>query len=79
MSEDIYRKEDIILTTHAKERMIQRNISLDEILDTLQIPDYTIKKDEKIEAYKKIKEKNLRIIYSKEGKFIKIITVIDKS
>ena len=68
--------EKIILTSHSKQRMIERGISFKNIQDTIEFPDYTIKKEDKIEAHKKIKDKILKIIYSKSGKFIKIITVI---
>ena len=42
-----------ILTNHAKRRMIERNIKMEEIRETLEFPDYTITKEKKIEAYKK--------------------------
>ena len=70
---------DIIITKHAKERMLERSISIEELQNAIDLPDYTIAKDNLIEVYKKIKNRNLKIVYSKEGKFIKIITVIDKS
>lgn len=58
--------------------MIEREIKIQEIQETIDFPDYTLSKGNIIEAYKKINNKDLKIIYSKEGKFIKIITVIDK-
>jgi len=70
---------DIIVTKHARERMFERSISMEELQNAIDLPDYTIAKDNLIEVYKKIKNRNLKIVYSKEGKFIKIITVIDKS
>lgn len=68
----------LILTKHAKQRMIERGIKLKDIKDTLEFPDYIVNKEEKIEAHKKIDNKTLKIIYSKLGNFIKIITVIIK-
>ena len=68
-----------IFTNHAKERMIERNISEKEVREVIEFPDYTVSKDDKIEAHKKINNKNLKIIYYKEGKFIKIATVIDRT
>ena len=69
----------LIFTNHAKQRMIERSIKLEEVKETIDLPDYSISKENKIESYKKIGHKNLKIIYSKESKFIKVITVIDKS
>jgi hypothetical protein len=70
---------NLIFTNHAKQRMIERSINLEEVKEAIDFPDYTISKENKIESYKKINNKNLKVIYSKEGKFIKIITIIDKS
>ena len=69
---------NLILTTHAKKRMIERNIKIREIQESIDIPDYTISKNGKIEAYKKINNKILKIVYLKQDRFIKVITVIEK-
>jgi hypothetical protein len=69
----------LIFTNHAKKRMIERDIKLEEVQKAVDMPDYTISKENKVESFKKIGNKNLKIVYSKEGKFIKVITVIDKS
>ncbi|MEK6884889.1 MAG: DUF4258 domain-containing protein [Nanoarchaeota archaeon] len=68
----------LIFTDHAKQRMIERGIKPQEVQDTIDMPDYTISKEGKKESIKKIGNKNLKIIYSEKGKFIKVITVIDK-
>jgi Domain of unknown function (DUF4258) len=68
---------NLILTTHAKQRMIERGIKLSEIQDTILTPNYTINKENKIEAYKNFDNKTLKVVYTK-GKFIKIITLIWK-
>jgi len=68
----------LIFTNHAKQRMIERGIKLEEIQNTIDFPEYTIRKNKKIEAHKKIDNKTLKIIYIEEGKFIKIITLIWK-
>jgi len=68
----------IILTNHAKKRITEREITLPQIQETINFPEYTISKEDKIEAYKKINNKLLKIVYAKEGKFIKIITLIWK-
>jgi hypothetical protein len=63
----------IILTNHAKQRMQERGISIEEIKENIDFPDYTIKKGNKIESIKK----DIKVLYTKD-KFIKIITVIKK-
>ena len=68
----------IILTKHAKQRMLERGISMEEIQETINLPDYTVSRGNKIEAHKRIKDKILKIIYYKSNKFIKIITLISK-
>ena len=68
----------LILTKHAKQRMFERDINIHEIKDAIEFPDYTIVKGNKIEAYKKLKDKNLKIVYTKKDKLIKIITLILK-
>ena len=52
---------NLILTTHAKKRMIERNIKIREIQESIDIPDYTISKNGKIEAYKKINEYEIEV------------------
>jgi len=68
----------IILTKHAKVRMMERDISFEEIKDTIDVPDYTVAKNNKVEAHKNLGTKSLKVIYSKENNFIKVITIIDK-
>lgn len=68
----------LILTKHAEQRMFERNIKMHEINEVIEFPDYTIAKGNKTEAYKKLKDKNLKIVYTKKGKLIKIITLILK-
>jgi len=67
----------IILTIHAKKRMIERNIKMGDVREAIDFPDYTIIKGNKTEAYKKIANKDLKVVYTK-NKFIKIITLIKK-
>ena len=66
----------IIFTKHAKQRMLEREINMKEIQETINFPDYTINQGNKIEAHKKMKDKTLKIVYQKSNKFIKIITLI---
>ncbi len=67
---------DLILTNHAKKRMTERNVSLSQIKETISFPDYTIRKDNKVEAYKSFNNQSLKVIHVEKGKFIKIITLI---
>lgn len=67
----------IILSSHAKKRLIERGIKMQDIIDTIELPDYNITKSDKIEAYKKIQDKTLKVVYTKD-KYIKVITLIWK-
>jgi hypothetical protein len=66
----------IILTDHTKKRMAQRAISFNMIQDTIEMPDYTVQKGKKTEAYKKFNEKRLKIVYGDKDKYIKVISVM---
>ena len=68
----------IILSQHAKKRLAERSIKIKDVEETIEMPDYTISKGDKKEAYKKINEKTLKVIYADEGKYIKVITLIWK-
>ena len=57
--------------------MFERKISIEQIKNAIDFPDYTITKANKIESYKKIEDKILKVVYVR-GKFIKIITLIWK-
>lgn len=65
----------IVYTTHAKKRMIERGVNEKEIIDAIEFPDYTINRDNELEAYKKIEGKLLKVVYVDMGKFINIITI----
>ncbi len=65
-----------ILTNHAKKRMDERNIPLDQIKQTIEFPEYIITKNQKIESYKRINQRLIKVVYLKKDNFIKIITVI---
>jgi hypothetical protein len=64
----------LIITDHAKQRMIERNITFDDVKGVIDFPSYTITKNGKIECYKN----NLKIVYISKDKFIRIVTVIKK-
>ena len=56
--------------------MAQRTISFKHIQDTIEMPDYTLQKGKKTEAYKKFNEKRLKIVYVTKDKYIKVISVM---
>ena len=69
---------NLIFTKHAQQRMVERNIKIENIRDVIDMPEYTIRKNRKVEAYKTINNKTLKVVYFKTSKFIKIITLIWK-
>ena len=68
----------ILLSYHAKKRLAERNIKIQDVQMTIEIPDYVISKDNKKEAHKKIGDKTLKVVYVEEDKYIKVITLIWK-
>ena len=62
-------------SNHAKKRMKERAIKEKEIIDAVEFSEYTIKRGEEIEAYKRINEKMLKVVYVNKEKFIKVITL----
>ncbi len=67
---------DINFSNHAKKRLNEREIKISQVKDAIYIPDYTIKKGNNVEAYKKIDNKTLKIVYASEDKFINVITLM---
>lgn len=68
----------IIFSYHAKKRLIERSIKIKDVEETIEMPEYTISKGNKKEAYKKIGEKTLKAVYTEEDNYIKVITIIWK-
>jgi len=68
----------IIITDHAKKRMVERSISLENIKNTIELPDYTVDKSGIIEAFRKLNNKTLKVVYVSKDKFIKILSVMWK-
>ena len=68
----------IFLSHHAKKRLSERGIKFKDVQETIEMPEYTISKMNKKEAYKKIKGKTLKVVYAEEDKYIKVITLIWK-
>lgn len=66
----------IILTDHAKKRMAERAITFKQIQETVEMPDYTVQKGKKTEAYKKHSERRIKVVYSGKDKYIRVISVM---
>jgi len=62
-------------SNHAKKRMSERGINKKNVTEAIEFSEYTIKRGEEIEAYKKINEKMLKVVYINKIKYIKVITV----
>lgn len=69
---------EVVLSSHARKRMRERKITFEQIKDCIDFPDYVVEKTNKKELFKKFGEKTLKMICSREGKFIKIITLVWK-
>lgn len=68
----------IILSYHAKKRLFERDIKMNQIQETIEMPDYTISKGNKKESYKKFGDKILKVVFTNEDNYIKVITLIWK-
>lgn len=67
----------IIYSDHAKKRMKQRGIEEWEIEHLLKYPSYIRKSFEgRKEAVGEIRNRKIKIVFIKEDKYIKIITII---
>ena len=65
---------NIIFTKHAKDQMQERNISEDEVINTLKYPEKTQKIDDVYYATKNLGRFTLEVVYIREN-YIKVITV----
>lgn len=68
----------ITLSNHATKRLNERGIKMQDVQNTIEMPEYTISKGNKKEAHKKIGDKTLKVVYTEEDKYIKVITLIWK-
>ena len=65
---------EIIFTEHAKDRLLKRKISEEEIKEAIKYPDKITKKKGKYYVQKNIQRANIEIVYEKD-KYIKVVTV----
>ena len=56
--------------------MSQRAISFKQIQETIEMPNYTVQKGKKTEAYKKYEERKIKVVYTAKDKYIKVISVM---
>jgi hypothetical protein len=68
-------RKNIRFTTHAIKRKLERNISDEQIRQTLENPDHTVSHAGTKVAARRLDEKIIRIVYVEEETHIKIITV----
>lgn len=69
---------ELLFTDHARQRMIEREITPRDVQTTIDLPDYTVSKGGKVESHKSLGNKILKVVYIKKAKFIKIITLMWK-
>lgn len=70
---------EVVYSDHAKKRMKQRGIEKWEVEHLLKHPSYIKKTSEgKKEAVGESRNRFIKLIYIKEEKYIKIVTVIQK-
>ena len=65
---------EIVFTLHAKNRLKKREISEDEVINTIKYPENTYKREGKYYAQKNIGRGNIEVVYEKDN-YINVITV----
>ena len=56
--------------------MAERAITFKQIQETVEMPDYTVQKGKKTEAFRKYGERKIKIVYAGKDKYIKVISVM---
>ncbi len=56
-------------------RLLQRGKESNKVEETILKPAYTIRRGEKIEAFKQFDNELLKVVYVETERFIKIITI----
>jgi hypothetical protein len=67
--------KNIRFTKHAVQRKLERNITDEQIMRTLQNPNYTISQAGKRVAVRHFAEKIITVLYIETETYIKVITV----
>jgi hypothetical protein len=66
---------NIVYTIHAKKQMMKRKIHEVWVEETIKWPDQTIINGNKIEAIRRVTKHPLKVIYVREERYLKIITL----
>jgi len=66
---------EVIFTEHAKQKLEKRKIIEDEAINTIKYPEKLYKREGKYYAQKDIVRGKIEVIYTKEDKYIKVITI----
>lgn len=69
---------DLVYSEHAKQRMRQRGITHLHVIHILQFPECTIKNTKQgvTTVIGTVQARRMRIIYTEQEKYLKIITII---
>jgi len=67
--------KNVIFTDHASERAQQRKIFTDTVVGTIASPDFVVQRGEEREAFKKVQDKLLKVVYTEKESFIIVITL----
>ena len=65
---------EVTFTKHAEERMKRRNITKEEIINTISYPKKVLKRGELYYARKNIGRATIEVVYEKD-KYINVVTV----
>ena len=65
----------IIFTLHAEIQIKRRKLRKEEIIEAVERPENTKKKDDKYYADKKLERGRIEVVYQREKSFIMIITI----
>lgn len=66
----------IVFSSHAKKRLLERDINEETARFAIENADYTINRfGNEIEAFKKIDEITIKVVHVEKENFIKVITL----
>lgn len=69
--------EKIVLSKHAKRRMVMRKISINTIIDAIKSPKYLVY-DKWKDLYISVSSDGSAIVYAFHGSYVEVITVLGK-
>jgi hypothetical protein len=65
----------LVFTVHAQERLGGRKVGEDLVVSAISRPDFVVVRGDESEAYKRVAEKLLKVVYVEKESFIRIITL----